>query len=190
MLQLTESGFTEFFNQRGIVTMICARGLYEGLATVRDFEKELTSLIEVGDPQKVFDFTKERAHATKIKEWIANLGNPALTAKNVLTMVAKLTDIRANVPKEYDFLSEIAHPNSVGTVGFFASMNNKEDVAYFSDSGPDPQADLQWMFVASYLLSNFEEVMDRIEAQLPGLSALGATQVPKHQSPNPTSQAE
>jgi hypothetical protein len=187
MLQLTEAAFSEFFDGRGIASIMCARGLYEGVATVLDFEKELVALIKAGDVQKVFDFTKERAHATKMKDWIQNLGNPNVTAKNVLTMVGKMTTIRANVPKEYDFLSEIAHPNGVGAVGFFASMSNPEDVAYFSDSGPDPQADLQWIFVAAYFLSHFEAAMDRIEAELPALSALGSAQAPKPQSqtPNP-----
>jgi hypothetical protein len=187
MLQLTEAAFSEFFDGRGIASIMCARGLYESIATVLDFEKELLALIRAGDVQKVFDFTKDRAHATKMKDWIQNVGNPNVTAKNVLTMIGKMTAIRANVSKEYDFLSEIAHPNGVGAVGFFASMSNPEDVAYFSDSGPDPQADLQWIFVASYFLSHFEASMDRIEAELPGLSALGAAQAPKHQgqTPNP-----
>jgi hypothetical protein len=46
-------------------------------------------------------------------------------------------------------------------------------------SGPDPRADLQWIFVAAYFLSNFEAVMDRIEAELPALGARGAAERPK-----------
>ena len=104
------------------------------------------------------------------------MGNPNLTAKNVVTMVSKLKPIRANIPDEYNFLSEIAHPNGVGTVGFFARFGNQDDVAYFDDSGPDVHADLQWIFEASYFLTPFEEVIDRIEAELPGLSALATAQ--------------
>jgi hypothetical protein len=178
ILQLTEAAFSEFFDGRGIVAIMCARGIYESVATVTDFEKELKVLLEGGDLNAVFQFTKEKAHATKIKGWVERIGNPNLTAKNVVTMVGKLKSIRANVPDEYDFLSEIAHPNGVGAVGFFANMSNPEDVAYFSDSGPDPRADLQWIFVASYFLSHFEKVIDRIEAELPALSALGAAQAP------------
>jgi hypothetical protein len=101
-------------------------------------------------------------------------------------MVGKLKSIRARIPDEYDFLSEIAHPNGVGAVGFFADMSNAaDDVARFSDSGPDPRADLQWIFVACYFLDQFEAVMDRIEAELPALSALGAAQAPSSgNSPN------
>ena len=47
------------------------------------------------------------------------MSNTNLTAKNVVTMVGKLTNIRENLPEEYDFLSEIAHANGVGAVGFF-----------------------------------------------------------------------
>jgi hypothetical protein len=179
MLQLTEAAFTEFFDGRGVVAIMCARGLYEGLATVTDFEKELKVLLQGGDLNVIFQFTKEKAHATKIQDWITKMGNQNLTAKNVLTMVDKLKTIRSNVPDEYSFLSEIAHPNGVGAVGFFANMSSPEDVAYFDDSGPDVHADLQWIFVASYFLSHFEQVMYRIEAELPALSALGAAQAPK-----------
>jgi hypothetical protein len=94
--------------------------------------------------------------------------NPAVTAKNVVTMIPKLASIRKSIPKEYDFLSEIAHPNGIGAVGFLASMTNEEDVAYFDDSGPDVQADLQWIFVSAYMLSDFEAILDRIEARRSG----------------------
>ena len=114
MLQLTEAAFSEFFDGRGIVAIMCARGIYEGVATVTDFEKELKALLQGGDLNAIFQFTKEKAHATKIKGWADKIGNPKVTAKNVVTMVQKLKSIRANVPDEYDFLSEIAHPNGVG----------------------------------------------------------------------------
>jgi hypothetical protein len=179
MLQLTEAAFTEFFEGRVVVAIMCARGLYEGLATVTDFEKELTALIQTGDLQAIFQFTKEKSHATKMQEWIAKMGNTNLAAKNVITMVDKLKSIRANVPDEYGFLSEIAHPNGVGTVGFFTKLGTTDDVAYFDDSGPDVHADLQWVFVASHFLTHFEAVMDRIEAMLPALSAQGAAEAPK-----------
>ncbi len=163
MLQLVEGAFVEFFDGRGVVAIMCARGLYEGLATITDFEKELTPLIRGATVEKIFQFTQEKAHATKLKHLAEKFDNP----------------IRENIPREYDFLSEIVHPNSIGAINFFADMQNAEDVAYFSESGPDARADLQWIFVAAYFLSNFEAVMYRIEAELPGLSARGATERPK-----------
>jgi len=179
MLQLTEAAFSEFFDGRGVAAIMCARGLYEGLATVTDFEKELMTLLAGGDLAAIFQFTKERANATKIKSWIAKVGNPNVTAKNILTMVSKLKSVRGRIPDEYDFLSEIAHPNGAGALTFFADMSDAvNDVAVFSDSGPDPRADLQWIFVAADFLNQFEAVMDRIEAALPALSALGAAQAP------------
>jgi hypothetical protein len=179
MLQLVEGAFVEFFDGRGVVAIMCARGLYESLATVTDFEKELVPLIRGGDLQKIFQFTKEKAHATKLEHLVEKLDNPNVRAKNVVTMVGKLSKIRQNVPREYDFLSEIAHPNGIGGINFFANMRNAEDVAYFSESGPDARADLQWIFVAAYFLSDFEAVVDRIEAELPALSARGVAERPK-----------
>jgi hypothetical protein len=178
MLQLVEAAFVEFFDGRGVAAILCARGLYEGLATVTDFERELMPLIQGGDIQKIFAFTIEKAHATKLQHLADMVGNPNVLAKNVLTMVGKLKVIRENVPEEYNLLSEIAHPNGMGTVGFFANMRNTEDVAYFSDSGPDVHDDLQWIIVAASFLTHFEAVMDRIEAELPTLSARGQAERP------------
>jgi hypothetical protein len=178
MLQLLEGAFTAFFDGRGVVALMRARGLYEGLATITDFEKELMPLIEAGNLERIFQFAKNKAHATKLPDLIAMAKDTSVTAKNILTMIDKLKTIRTNIPEEYAFLSEIAHPNGIGTVGFFATMNNPEDVAYFSDSGPDVRADLQWIFVASYLLSYFEQVTNRIEAVLPGLTEKGEREWP------------
>jgi hypothetical protein len=182
MLQLMEGAFAAFFDGRGVVALMCARGLYEGLATITDFEKELMPLIGADNLQSIFQFAKNKAHATKLPNLIAMTNDQGVTAKNILTMIDKLKTIRANIPEEYAFLSEIAHPNGIGTVGFFATMNNPEDVAYFSDSGPNVHADLQWIFVASYLLSNFEQVMNRIEAVLPGLTETGRGRSRRHRN--------
>jgi hypothetical protein len=115
--------------------------------------------------------------AAKKKDWIAKIGSTKVLAKNVVTMVGKLTNIRANVPEKYDFLSEIAHPNGVGAVGFFADI-------------PQWHRRLWWQWPrrtcwpavdhhCGIVLVQFEEVMDRIEAGLPALSALGGAQAPK-----------
>jgi hypothetical protein len=190
MLQITEGALSAFFDGRGVVAIMCARGLYESLATVTDFETQLKAKLAAGNLQDIFQFTKEKSQATKNQAWIAKLGNPNVLAANVLTTVKKLKTIRANVPDEYDFLSEIAHPNGVGAVGFFADMSDPSDIAVFDDSGPDVHADLQWIIIAASFLVQFEEVMDRIEAELPALSALGAAQAPKDQPPPATPPSE
>lgn len=190
MLQITEAAFVEFFDGRGVVAIMCARGLYESLATVTDFETQLKAKLAGGNLQDIFQFTKEMSHVTKNQGWIAKLGNPNVLATNVITMVKKLKSIRANIPDEYDFLSEIAHPNGVGAVGFFADMSSPSDITVFDDSGPDVHADIQWIIIAASFLGQFEELMNRIEAELPGLSALGAAQAPKNQAPPATAPAE
>ena len=177
MLQLSECALSSYFDGQGVVAMLCGRALYESIGTVADFEMELLPLLDQDDIQKIFDFTKSKIHATKLKNLIEQVGNPNVTAKNVVTMVKKLTYIRENVPKEYDFLSEIAHPNGIGAVGFFASITpGPPDIAHFSDSGPDVHADLQWVLIAVSFLREFEKIMSRIEEKLPALTARGEEQ--------------
>jgi hypothetical protein len=78
---------------------------------------------------------------------------------------------------EYDLLSEHTHPNSFGGILYFADLKTEHasDTAIFPDGGTDPRADLQWIMVAADLLRYFEQALERIEAELPGLSAKGAT---------------
>jgi hypothetical protein len=93
----------------------------------------------------------------------------------VLTTVGKLKSIHARIPKEHDLLVEIAHRNGVGAVGFFADMSDAAvDMARFFDSGLTRGQICDGFFVASYFLDQFEAATDRIEAELPAPSALGA----------------
>jgi hypothetical protein len=93
--------------------------------------------------------------------------------------------LRPKIMEEYEFLSEHTHPNSFGGVLYFADLKTEytQDAALFSDSGPDPRADLQWITVAAHLLKYFEEALERIESQLPALSERGALEAPKVAKP-------
>jgi hypothetical protein len=60
ILQLVEGAFTLFFEGRGVVALMCARGIYEGTATVLDFERELVLLIETGSLEEIFSFPRTK----------------------------------------------------------------------------------------------------------------------------------
>jgi hypothetical protein len=178
-LVLIGSAYDLFFIENGLVSMMCLRAIYETVASFLDFEKKLQVLIAQGDLQAIVDFSKRRTHFTKDQHLIDTIGEQ-IKATNVLTQVEKMAKLRCNIMKEYDFLSEHTHPNSFGTVLYFADLKTEyaADTVTFSDGGPDPRADLQWILVAADLLRYFEQALDRVEAVLPALSVQGAAASP------------
>ncbi len=140
---------------------------------------KLQDLIVTGDMQAIFDFVKERTHWTRVEHLIAEHGE-RVKATNILTLVEKMEALRPKIMEEYDFLSEHTHPNSFGGVLYFADLKteHEKDTVVFSDGGPDPRADLQWITIAAQLLKHFEQAFERIDAQLPPLSAKGAVEAP------------
>ena len=175
-LVLINSAYDLFFVENGLVSMMCLRSIYETVAAFLDFEKKLQTLIVRGDLQAIFVFAKQRTHFTKVEHLVAEHGDQ-IKATNILTQVEKMARLRPNIMEEYDFLSEHTHPNSFGGILYFADLKTEHasDTAIFPDGGTDPRADLQWIMVAADLLRYFEQALERIEAELPGLSAKGAT---------------
>lgn len=176
-LVLAESAYGLFFLQKGLVSLMAIRSIYETVAAYLAFEREFTAIMEGGSLQAIFEFVKNRTHTTRIPKLISEHG-AQVTATNILTHIAKLEKLRPTVKEEYDFLSDHTHPNGIGTVIYFRVEEEPGEVVVFSDSGPDPEADLQWILVGIKLLEHFEAALDRVEALLPALSTRGEAEKP------------
>jgi len=133
----------------------------------------------------IHTFTKFKAHQTRNKEFVRQHGED-VQAVNILTQLEKLKSVRAKVVDEYEFLSEHAHPNSLGANQYFASNPDANDVVTFSDGGQDPRSDLQWILIGCHMLEHFEAVLNRIDAELPALSEKGRNESPHLGGPNST----
>jgi len=187
-LVLVQSAYDSFFIGNGLVSLMCIRSIYETVASFLDYEKKLQEVLTAGDLNAIYEFARNRTHATRVKDLIEEHGD-RIKATNIMTQVEKMAALRANIMEEYDFLSEHTHPNGFGVVLFFADQKTESDIAIFSDSGPDPRADLQWILVGTDLLQYFEQALERIEAQLPALSAKGLAEKPTGTQP-PSSRTE
>jgi hypothetical protein len=188
-LSLAESAYVLFFDENGLVSLLCARAIYETVASFCHFEGQLQAIIKKGDLADIFEFTKAKAHATRIPFLLEKHGS-AVQATNILTQIDKLNALRPKAREEYDFLSDVTHPNSMGGYHFFASNPDKDDdVVTFSDGGPDPRADLQWILAACSLLTHFEAALNRIDAELPALSEKGRANAPTPANPSPPADA-
>src|ERR1700730_14340530 len=176
-LLLFRSAYTLYFAENGLVSLMCVRGIYETIANFLHFERQLQKKLEEGDLQAIFKFVKAKANATRVEK-LVNQHGESVKAINILTQIDNMLSLRANIRKEYDFLSDHTHPNAFGAVHFFADIPPDKDIATFHDRGPDPAADLQWILVGCDLLQYFEAALNRIESLLPALSQKGREQSP------------
>jgi hypothetical protein len=181
-LMAVEAAHDEFYAGRGLIALMCVRSIYENVSVVCDFERQLQPLMASGDMQKIHEFVRSKAFATRKANLISHTGTEAVRATNLLTLVEKMTSLRDSYLDDYEHLSEIAHPNALGAVVYFQQLAGN-DVAVFSDLGPEPDDDLKWVLVGGSILGFLEEAIARIESQLPGLSAKGAEAKPNKRTP-------
>jgi hypothetical protein len=176
-LSLFESAYKLFFTENVLVSLICVRAIFETVAAFCHFERQLQALLATSDLGEIFEFVKAKAHVTRISTLLRQHGD-SVKATSILTEISKLATVRPEVAEEYEFLSEITHPNALGVYHFFAAVPDQNDVVTFSDGGRDRRADLKWMLVGCHMLEHFEAALIRIETELPGLSQKGREQSP------------
>jgi len=176
-LSLFESAYGLFFTENVLVSLLCVRAIYETIAAFCHFERKFQTVLAKGDLAEIFEFVKAKAHATRSKPLLQKHGE-AVMAVNILTQIKNLEPLRPTISKEYEYLSDVTHPNSLGVFHFFASNPDDKEVVTFSDGGQNPRADLQWILVGGHLLTHFESAVIRIEATLPALSEKGRVQSP------------
>jgi hypothetical protein len=183
-LQYIEGAEEEVFASRGLVAISCVRSIFENVAAYYDFEQKLMPLLQEGNIKKIHEFVRARAFATRKPEYLDFTQNPAVQATNILTQIAKMNPLRASYTRDYEHLCEMAHPNSLGAVIYFQRLGQENDIATFHSEGPAPEDDLKWVLVGAFMLSYFEEAIQRVEDALPALSAKGAAEKPAQPPPD------
>jgi hypothetical protein len=89
------------------------------------------------------------------------------TATNILTQIDRLSKHVSDVREEYDYFSDILHPNSLGTLLHFSNheeLDEYRSVVRFTDD--NKQETERWLVVAASLLSLMDIVMSTTEKRL------------------------
>jgi hypothetical protein len=186
-LMFIEAAHDEFFAGRGMVALSCVRSIFENVAVYCDFERQLQPLLtagdiakfEEGDIEEIHEFVRSKAFATRKAHLIQHADTTSVSATNILTLIDKMKPLRESYRDDYDHLCELAHPNALGAVVYFQSLDDRTDTLRYSDRGPAPDEDLKWVLIGAYTLELFDQAIARIEANLPALSARGAELSPK-----------
>lgn len=148
-LNFLDAAIAERDAGRSIVTRACVRSIQETVASFYDFSQELKPLAELLDHEKVSTLAEARAFAPRLPSLLAN-SDPTLTAKNILTQVDELARVVPEFRSAYDHLSEVVHPNALGTTVYYTSLTS--GVASSTDNGSGHGRALDYICTSGVLL--------------------------------------
>lgn len=120
----------------GLVTLACARSLWESAACVHDFSKRLCEMMDKDDVVGAATFIHQRTFATRFQVNLMNHDHFDYTAVNILKQIDALEKVVPGARRNYDQLSETVHPNAYGAHAYF-EMEREGGIAKFSDTHKD-----------------------------------------------------
>jgi len=167
-LTFIEGGHAEFYSGRSLVADACARANYENVAAFCDFAKNLIPLLEAGDNAVIRKFVEMRAFATRIPSFVDKNGE-SNKAQNILTQIDHMKKKYTGYREAYDHLSDIVHPNGLGAVVHFVSIDPATHVATFPGAGKNPNWALASLITSGFMLAYMEIGIGDIEQSLANL---------------------
>ncbi|MGY2915788.1 hypothetical protein [Bradyrhizobium sp. USDA 3262] len=120
----------------GLVTLTCARSLWESTACVHDFGKKLCAMMDEDDVVSATKFVHQRTFSTRFQVEQMNHDDFDYTAVNILKQIDALEKVIPAARRNYDQLSETVHPNAYGAHAYF-ELTREGGVARFSNTHKD-----------------------------------------------------
>jgi hypothetical protein len=117
----------------GLITLACARSLYESAACIHDFCKRLCEMLDKDEVVSAAQFIQERTFSTRFEVEQINDGQFNYTAVNILKQIDALGKVVPGARRSYDQLSETVHPNAYGAHAYFET-GRETGIATFSNS--------------------------------------------------------
>lgn len=155
-------GITESWSAgNGLSAVIVARSLIETIAAFAEIEACIRSLWLARDLVGIDEALKKATFGTRLADWLTEY--PDLAATNILTSVKKLDRDIPGVSFAYDHLSERAHPNSLGHVQMFCSIDIEQGAANFSDELTTNENTFLHIAIGISLLGLFEDRLARLD---------------------------
>jgi len=163
VLTLIDAGNAELAVGRPLVVEMCSRAVYESVACFCDFSKQLGPLLDGGDYEKVDDFLRTRIFATRVSEFVT--ADSTVSATSILTQIDKLDKVQPRTRAAYDHLSDIVHPNALGTVIYFGSLGD-DGVMSLPDETTSTQRARDSLVAAALMLLHFDMALHDLEQRL------------------------
>lgn len=167
-LTFVEAGIAELKAGRPLAAELCSRAIYENVATICDFAEKLKPLCEAGDYEGVEKHVMNAAFTTRIPSFLKQYGED-VKAPQIVNQIDKMVKRYPNYRIAYDHLSDIVHPNGLGAVVYFSTM--QDGVVRFADDAVTPERARTSLICATLLLLFVELAFVHTEERLKKLSA-------------------
>lgn len=179
-VELIEEANRARLNGSGLTSLILSRAAHETVAyyyhTSQTLEKLLDSPKSQDDIDQVHDFIRRKTFATKLTHHIhaASQDGVDVSAQSILSSINKLDKKHSGARKQYDHLSEFAHPNHFGLFGWYGEPNSRGAQFHFKEQKPEHRATVaQGVANSVALLRTLDERIETVNELLPALSNLG-----------------
>jgi hypothetical protein len=169
MLAFLDGGHAEYVAGRPLMTEMATRAIYENVANVCDFTEKLKHIILTGTYDDIEKHVTSAAFTTRIPSFLEKHG-PSVKAPQILNLIDRMNNKYPQYRQAYDHLSDIVHPNGLGAVVYFSTMD--EGVVTFADGAVNPQRAMHSLFLAAIFLAFVEIEMDEVDAQLKRFSVV------------------
>lgn len=121
--ELADATLTEAALERGVSSTILVRSLYESAAMLRYVDDFIVRTCQSDDPSKVDDTVMKLLMASRWEDWEHQ-------SINIMTAISKIDRELPGGSQIYAGMSEVAHPNWLGTAGAFSKPNVDAKVTY------------------------------------------------------------
>jgi hypothetical protein len=151
-LEQTEAAALLCNNHRWLSAITIARGLMETIAAYYHLAQKIENVVRGGSIEAIYDALIAAGFATRDRDLIAHAATDAVRATNILTQIDALTAHRESARRDYDILSEHAHPNALGVLLFFSRQDTSQNVVSFRTEGWTADEAFKWTGAAIFVL--------------------------------------
>jgi hypothetical protein len=163
-----DGGYAEIKAGRPLMTEMATRAIFESVANLCHFADNLKPLCDKGDLDAIDALATKSAFVTRIPSFLEKYG-AEMQSTNVVIQVKHMAKRFPDFVGAYDHLSDVAHPNGLGSIIYFADIG--DGVVTFGDKPDKAAGAIHSLCVAAALLGYMEYEMDEIEKRLLLLNA-------------------
>lgn len=161
-----------------LIAILAARALIETLAVTALARSQIKDAVAKADIEQVGDISFAWLMATRDASLVADF--PTTKALNIVTVLdklAKTNDVLKLIRDQYDWLSEICHPNGQGGFFLFGSLDRATTVVTFA-AEQNPQRHLDNLHAALTLLLISEDWIQDLMRLIPTVALMHGVEEP------------
>ncbi|KAB1068813.1 hypothetical protein [Methylobacterium planeticum] len=170
LVALTEGTIQEWNSKNILASMVLARTISETSAAILEIHRKALKHLKDKDFRGLNALVEAATFATREKDWVEEF--PQHKTKSIMTAIQKLDREVPGFEREYDMLSEISHPNSMGHFSFFATLDHGLRRAEFSTQKRNVAPVLSSILVSCMTILLASKALEELVDALPAIAEL------------------